>query len=42
LIDPLTGEDLGLQLVGVIELLLPEANGPLIVEFKVESKTASG
>ncbi|HEV3025589.1 MAG TPA: PD-(D/E)XK nuclease family protein, partial [Pirellulales bacterium] len=38
LIDPTTGEDSGLRLVGIIDLLLPEANGPLIVEFKVTAQ----
>jgi len=38
LIDPESGEDLGLPLVGTLDLLVPEANGPLIVTFKVVAR----
>jgi hypothetical protein len=38
LVDPLTGEDLGLRLAGIIDLVLPESNGPLIVAFKVKGR----
>jgi len=38
LIDPDSGEDLGLPLVGTLDLLVPEANGPLIVAFKVVAR----
>jgi hypothetical protein len=38
LIDPDSGEDLGLPLVGTMDLLVPEANGPLIVMFKVAAR----
>jgi hypothetical protein len=38
LIDQDCGEDLGLPLVGTLDLLLPKANGPLIVVFKVVAR----
>jgi hypothetical protein len=38
LIDPISGEDLGIPLVGVIDLVLEEAAGPLVTDFK----TAAG
>ena len=34
LVDPQNGEDLGIPLVGVIDLVLAEAAGPLVVDFK--------
>ena len=38
LVDPSTGEDLGLPLVGVLALVLDEPDGPLIVDFKTASR----
>ena len=38
LVDPETGEDLGIPLVGVIDLVLEEAAGPLIVDFKTAAR----
>jgi putative RecB family exonuclease len=38
LIDPDSGKDLGLVLGGTVDLLVPEANGPLIVAFKVVAR----
>ena len=40
LIDPTTGEDLGLPLVGVIDLVLDVDPGPLIVDFKTSARSA--
>ena len=41
MIDPLTGEDLGLPLVGIVDLVLDGMNGPVIVDFKTAA-SASG
>jgi putative RecB family exonuclease len=38
LIDPDTGEDLGIPMVGVIDLVLGGETGPLIVDFKTSSR----
>jgi len=38
LVDPQTGEDLGLPLVGIIDLVLPEADGPTITDFKTSAR----
>ena len=38
LIDPATGEDLGIPLVGIIDLLLPEPDGPVVVDFKTTAR----
>jgi RecB family exonuclease len=40
LIDPQTGEDLGLPLVGILDLLLDDISGPLIVDFKTASRSS--
>ena len=40
LIDPDTGEDLGLPLVGVIDLVLGEPEGAVISDFKTSSKSS--
>jgi putative RecB family exonuclease len=39
LIDPLTGEDLGLPLVGVMDLVLDDADGPLVCDFKTSARS---
>ena len=41
LIDPLTGEDLGLPLVGIIDLVLDDEAGPLIADFKTAARSSS-
>ena len=41
LIDPATGENLGLPLVGVMDLVLDEPTGPLVCDFKTSSKSGS-
>jgi hypothetical protein len=38
LIDPGTGEDLGIPLVGVMDLVLQEEIGPVIVDFKTAAR----
>jgi hypothetical protein len=38
LVDPQSGEDLGLPLVGIIDLVLPEADGPTINDFKTSAR----
>ena len=40
LVDPFTGENLGIPLVGVMDLVLPEAAGPLIADFKTAAKSS--
>ena len=39
LVDPKTGEDLGIPLLGVTDLILGEDDGPLICDFKTSSRT---
>jgi putative RecB family exonuclease len=38
LIDPVSGENLGLPLVGVIDLVLPAPEGPVIADFKTAAR----
>jgi putative RecB family exonuclease len=38
LVDPRTGEDLGIPLVGVMDLVLQEETGPVIVDFKTAAR----
>ena len=38
LIDPHTGEDLGLPLVGVVDLVLPSADGAVLIDFKTAAR----
>lgn len=38
LVDPKTGENLGIPLVGVLDLVLPERAGPRIVDFKTAAR----
>ncbi len=40
LVDPTTGEDLGIPLVGVIDLVLDGETGPLIVDFKTAARSS--
>ena len=39
LIDPWTGEYLGLPLVGVMDLVLDDADGPLVCDFKTSARS---
>ena len=38
LVDPLTGEDLGIPLVGIVDLVLSGSDGPVICDFKTTRK----
>ena len=38
LVDPVTGENLGLPLVGVLDLVLNDTDGPLVCDFKTSAK----
>lgn len=40
LVDPITGEDLGLPLVGITDLVLDDPVGPLIADFKTSARSA--
>jgi hypothetical protein len=40
LVDPTTGEDLGIPLVGIMDLVLDNPAGPLIADFKTSAKSA--
>jgi putative RecB family exonuclease len=40
LIDPDTGEDLGIPLTGIVDLVVDERAGPLIVDFKTAAKSS--
>jgi putative RecB family exonuclease len=39
LIDPFTGEDLGLSLLGIVDLIVPGDNGAIVVDFKTAAKS---
>jgi hypothetical protein len=38
LVDPASGEDLGIPLVGILDLVLPEVDGPEIIDFKTAAR----
>jgi putative RecB family exonuclease len=40
LIDPATGKDLGTPLVGIMDLVLDDPAGPLVVDFKTSARSA--
>ncbi|HBO45212.1 MAG TPA: hypothetical protein DD670_15050 [Planctomycetaceae bacterium] len=40
LIDPRTGEDLGIPLLGIVDLVLDAADGPVIIDFKTAASSA--
>mgnify|MGYP005843206797 FL=1 len=40
LIDPDTGEDLGIPLTGIVDLVVDDRAGPLIVDFKTAAKSS--
>jgi putative RecB family exonuclease len=40
LVDPTSGEDLGIPLVGVIDLVLAGQDGPLIADFKTAARSS--
>ena len=41
LIDPGTGEHLGISLVGIIDLVLEDTDGPLVADFKTAARSSS-
>ncbi len=41
LVDPFSGEDLGIPLLGVLDLILDDPAGPLICDFKTAAKSAA-
>ena len=41
LVDPTTGEDLGIPLLGVVDLILDDTAGPRICDFKTAAKSAA-
>jgi putative RecB family exonuclease len=41
LIDPVTGESLGMPLLGILDLVLPDANGSVICDFKTSNRSNS-
>ena len=40
LVDPTTGEDLGIPLLGIMDLVLDDPAGPVIADFKTSAKSA--
>ena len=38
LVDPLTGEDFGIPLLGIVDLVLDEQQGPVIADFKTAAR----
>ena len=40
LVDPVTGEDLGMPLVGIIDLVLDYEQGPIIADFKTSARSS--
>jgi putative RecB family exonuclease len=40
LVDPATGEDMGIPLLGIIDLVLNDATGPTIIDFKTSSRSS--
>lgn len=40
LVDPTTGEGLGIRMVGIMDLVLPGDSGPCIVDFKTTSRSS--
>ena len=40
LVDPASGKDLGVPLLGVVDLVLDEPSGPLIADFKTSARSA--
>lgn len=41
LVDPTTGEDLGIKLLGIVDLVLPGPDTPVIIDFKTAGKSAA-
>ena len=38
LVDPFTGEDFGIPLLGIVDLILDEQQGPLVTDFKTTAR----
>ena len=41
LVDPSTGEDLGIGLLGVVDLIVDDVGGPLVCDFKTSARSGS-
>ena len=41
LVDPFTGEDLGIPLLGVVDLVIDSDDGPLVCDFKTSARSGS-
>ena len=41
LVDPGSGENLGIPLVGILDLVLPAAAGPVVCDFKTSARSAA-
>jgi putative RecB family exonuclease len=39
LVDPVTGEDLGIPLVGIVDLVLDGREGPAVIDFKTSARS---
>ncbi len=39
LVDPFTGEDLGIPLLGIVDLIVPDDDGAVVVDFKTAAKS---
>ena len=40
LVDPVTGENLGIPLVGIVDLILDGHEGPTVIDFKTSARSA--
>ena len=40
LVDPVTGEDLGIPLLGIVDLVTDNSDGPVICDFKTAAKSS--
>jgi len=40
LVDPLNGEDLGIPLLGIVDLVVDDSDGPVVRDFKTSSRSA--
>jgi putative RecB family exonuclease len=41
LVDPRTGEDLGIPLLGIVDLVLSGSEGPILVDFKTAARSST-
>jgi CRISPR/Cas system-associated exonuclease Cas4 (RecB family) len=42
LVDPRSGEDFGISLFGIADLVLEETDGPVVVDFKTAARASDG